>query len=144
MPDLSITIPGPPVGWQRAAPNRFGGKTNREKTRKHEQAIRSAAVMAAVHARVRIPIPVDVPVRVDVEAYCKRPKAYQGPVGAHRRISGGYPDRDNITKAVLDGLQGTRSELGLLTDDRQVDCGETRRFCCGLGEQPRTVIRVRW
>lgn len=74
-------------------------------------AIRGAAG-AAIHDRQ-----IDVPVAIGIEFYFPRPKAAKNRLYPHMRSVG---DIDKLCRAVLDGLQPTKTEHGPLLDDSLV------------------------
>jgi Holliday junction resolvase RusA-like endonuclease len=128
---LRITVPGVPVPWGRSGLRVVAGHAQSytpAKTRSHEAWVR----LHAIEAMAGKPgFPIDGPVGMTLTFYLTRPPS--------RRKRDLYPDRkpdlDNLTKAVLDGLE----KAGVFTNDsRIVGCASRKVY----GEPPRTEIEV--
>ena len=82
---------------------------NNQKCKKWERAIRAAWL-----AEYGNPETLDEPVSVHLTFYLKRPQTPRWSVPAVK------PDIDKLTRAVLDGLQETKKDAGLIKDDSRV------------------------
>lgn len=135
---IQFTVPGEPQGMARP---RFTVRRGRGKifaqayTPQKSQAYKQ---QVELFARAWMPaVPWDGPVRLDIDAYLERPQRLlkksspAGPVWCTTK-----PDRDNIEKAVLDAL----TNAGLWNDDKQVCCGEVRKFFVAIDSKPGLVI----
>ena len=133
--DLRFTIPLPPTPKGRPRAAVVAGRARLytpTATRSFEAAV---AIVAAAHYRGPA---IDEPVRVDILCVLARPKRLQ-----RRKDPAGLvwaaikPDRDNLAKAVLDGLSG------IWRDDCIVVAGETLKAYAELDGRPRVEVRVR-
>lgn len=103
LPDLTFTIPGPPVGKQRTRSGIHSAKHHTpKKTRDYEKYIASCALAALcrvgiVHLSI---YPTSKQVYLDLKIY---------------HANARKPDSDNVVKAIADGLTGV-----LWRDDRHV------------------------
>ena len=111
---LQFKVPGEPRGKGRPRFTRTGRAYTDEKTAAYENLVR-----LAFDQKYQTWEPTKNPVKVDIIARCAPPKSW-----SERKKGRAYkdeirkvtkPDCDNITKAVLDGLNGTAWE-----DDSQV------------------------
>lgn len=142
MGDLRFTVVGEPIAWQRARARRGGGYHN---TARHELGRRR---VAAACSRWAGEIAAGDPVEVAIDYIYPRPRRLRRRADPMARLpKPTRPDRDNLDKLVLDGLQLG----GLLHDDGQVWSGVSRKWYAAiisrrpaLTEVSRTVIRVRW
>lgn len=109
---LTFSAPGNPIpkGSMRHIGN--GRMVDQTKTKPWMNSVRSAALLAAQEAGIDQMI--DVPVSVYIEFYFPRPAAAKNRLYPHKRSVG---DIDKLSRAVLDALQPTRAERGVLTDD---------------------------
>lgn len=119
----TFTIQGPPVAWQRATPIP-GRCVTPAKTRRHEGVVHQLAVAAGVRAGKG-------PCRVTVEAFFADLSAM---------------DLDNVMKAVLDGLVGSKkipaAQRTVLADDRWTVVREQVSRGALDAANPRTVVTV--
>lgn len=108
-----IKVEGIPIpkGSMRHIGN--GRMVDQTKTKPWMSAIRKAA-LAVRSSRTDI---IDVPVAVGIEFYFPRPKAAKNRLYPHMRSVG---DIDKLSRAVLDALQPSKTEPGLLADDSLV------------------------
>ena len=130
---VEISIPGQPVAWGRARISRSGMLYTPQKTRKHENMVKSYAQVAMNGA-----LPFGGPVRVIIESFMAIPKSWsirkvsRAVFGEIKPIT--RPDLDNITKAILDALNQT-----VFVDDSQVvEISATKHYAI----LPSTEIRV--
>lgn len=128
-----IVIPGAPKGRQDPQAVSFGGVTRlvqRKQTRTYEATV--AGVVGAAMAGSPL---IDQPVRLDILAVFPRPGRLAG-----ARESGGLilyaarPDRDNIEKAVQDGLRA------VWRDDYLVAMGTTVKAYAERDGVPRLEL----
>lgn len=109
---LFINVEGMPIpkGSMRHIGN--GRMVDQTKTKPWMNAVRSAALLEAKEQGITEMI--DVPVSVFIEFCFPRPMAAKNRLYPHKRSVG---DIDKLSRAVLDALQPTRTERGILTDD---------------------------
>lgn len=109
---LVIHVEGMPIpkGSMRHVGN--GRMVDQTKTKPWMKAVRTAALTEASARGITEMI--DVPVSVFIEFYFPRPAAAINRLYPHKRSVG---DIDKLSRAVLDALQPTRTEKGILTDD---------------------------
>lgn len=123
---LSFSVEGMPIpkGSMKHIGN--GRMVDQTKTKPWMKEIRKAALLeAAVKARAEI----DVPVGVFIEFYFPRPLAAKNRMYPHKRSVG---DIDKLSRAVLDALQPTKTEPGVLADDSLVvDLSAHKRYSGG-------------
>lgn len=112
---LIIHVSGIPVpkGSMRHIGN--GRMIDQTKVKPWMNSIRSASLLAA--QRDGFTEMIDVPVSVFIEFYFPRPLAAKNRLYPHKRSVG---DIDKLSRAVLDALQPTKTERGILTDDALV------------------------
>lgn len=111
---LSFSVQGTPIpkGSMRHVGN--GRMVDQTKTKPWMKAIREAALLElAIKAKEQIEVPVDV----FIEFYFVRPMAAKNRLYPHKRSVG---DIDKLSRAVLDALQPTKTEPGVLADDSLV------------------------
>lgn len=120
---LVIHVAGQPIpkGSMRHIGN--GRMIDQTKTKPWMNSVRSAALSAARVAGIEGMI--DVPVSVYIEFYFPRPAAAKNRLYPHKRSVG---DIDKLSRAVLDALQPTRTERGVLTDDAIVVALNAQKF----------------
>ena len=148
-PLVTFIVPGsPPIARRVRAGRRRGSKRiqiyQADETVADEQRVADAA------RRSGVLLPIDVPLRVDVVAVFDRPASRPRSVPAEvwrtgRRVSRpATPDRDNVDKAVLDGMQvrGRFEARGMLANDGQAADGRVRKVWAAKGEEPHTVVTV--
>lgn len=135
---LLLTIPGRVQAWERTGGN-GARRYTRPKSAAYKRLIATVA-RAAMAGRE----PFAGPVRVDWIAAFARPKRRPAEVppeawrtGA-RVVRTGTPDRDNIDKAILDGLT-TAQVWG---DDAAVVSGEIAKVYAARGEGAHVEVRV--
>lgn len=80
---------------------------------------------------------IDVPCMVEVEFRFARPASARNRLYPHLRSVG---DIDKLSRAVLDALQGTKTEAGLLTDDSLVVDLVARKRYLDYGEPGATIM----
>lgn len=129
---IEFTIPGRPYAKKRHRVGSIGGKArafNPEENRSFEQKV-------AEIARPHFPAPIEGPVRLRIVAYFEIPASWS----KRRREAalGGYhtqkPDRDNLEKAIQDGLNRIAWR-----DDGQVADG---RCVKRWGQYAETIVQV--
>lgn len=113
--DIIMRVAGMPIpkGSMRHIGN--GRMIDQTKTKPWMKAIRTAALTQA--SELGVTEMIDVPVSVFIEFYFPRPAAAKNRIYPHKRSVG---DIDKLSRAVLDALQPTRTEKGILTDDSLV------------------------
>jgi len=114
LPILTFDVEGTPVpkGSMRHIGN--GRMVDQTKTKPWMKAIRQAALLEAAIKSVGI---IEVPVSVVVMFHFPRPLAAKNRLYPHKRSVG---DIDKLSRAVLDALQPTKTEPGVLADDSLV------------------------
>lgn len=95
MSDLFFTLPGRPVPWARA-----GSRSGRRFTRPEVKAYQEQIAWAAKAAGATI---MEGGLVIDINAFWPAPQRKQNLMG---RFRPSIPDIDNITKTVLDALNG--------------------------------------
>jgi Holliday junction resolvase RusA-like endonuclease len=115
-----IVVPGPPVPWARPEQNANGSRRTAKRDKGHRAAI---AYCAATKPKA----PPGVPLHVTLRFYLPRK-------GAEPLAYAAREDVDNLSKAVLDALNGIT-----YADDRLVVSLYAQKFS---SEDPRTEIRV--
>ena len=128
----TIVVYGDPVGWQRPGQGRYGNRFTPPKTRDFEDRIKAAWLTKYG----TFSFPADVPLCVTTLAYFKLPKSWsnrkrQSLLGKPHLQK---PDRDNIDKCILDGLQQVA-----FPDDKAVCSGGVNKY---WDEVPRVEIAV--
>ena len=118
--DINFNVQGKPIpkGSMRHIGN--GRMVDQTKTKPWMNSVRSAALEAAalvVQPGCIAPFIIEVPVSVEIEFYFPRPAAAKNRLYPHKRSVG---DIDKLSRAVLDALQPTRTEIGILMDDSLV------------------------
>lgn len=131
---ITIRVPGPPRGKARPRFTKTGRAYTPAKTKAYEQAIGWAA--RAVHKGE----PIAGPVHVRVIANCPVPKSWPKAKRLDALLGNiphlVKPDIDNVTKAVLDALNGI-----MWRDDSQVALdGAMKRYSA----EPELVVIIRW
>jgi len=147
MSELVFAIPGDPVPWTSTKQNRHTG--NRFLPARQSDAI--AHNVAFINQRLGgedhdLVFAKAVPLSLDCCFFVKRPKGHYG-TGRNAGVlkdwapafPTGKPDRSNLEKMVEDCLVLAR----VMPDDDQVVRGRSEKLYAALGEQPRTVIRIR-
>ena len=81
--------------------------------------------------------PIYGPVRMDVTFVLPFKGTRRKTKPSPRRWHTTKPDRDNLEKALLDALKGT-----VIADDKQVCCGEVRKFIAAADEQPHVDVTI--
>lgn len=111
---LVIQVKGQPIpkGSMKHIGN--GRMVDQTKTKPWMKAIRQASMLEAALQGVGM---IDVPVSVFIEFYFSRPAAAKNRLYPHKRSVG---DIDKLSRAVLDALQPTKTEPGVLADDALV------------------------
>lgn len=118
--ELDFTVQGVPVpkGSMRHIGN--GRMIDQTKTKPWMNSVRSASLEAAalvIEKGSIAPFIIEVPVSVDIVFYFPRPAAAKNRLYPHKRSVG---DIDKLSRAVLDALQPSRTEIGILMDDSLV------------------------
>lgn len=111
---LVINAEGTPVpkGSMRHVGN--GRMVDQTKTKPWMKAVRTAANLEAAIKGIGV---IDVPVSVFIEFYFRQPMSDKNRLYPHKRSVG---DIDKLSRAVLDALQPTKTEPGILADDSLV------------------------
>lgn len=111
---LVIQVEGMPIpkGSMKHIGN--GRMVDQTKTKPWMKAIRQASMLEAALRGTGM---IDVPVSVFIEFYFPRPLAAKNRLYPHKRSVG---DIDKLSRAVLDALQPTKTEPGVLADDSLV------------------------
>ena len=147
MEPVKLIILGEPVGKQRPRKSfKLKGLYTPAETQRYEARVRSLAIMANKD--------VDIPLIVDIKAVFGVPKSY-GKKKKLECLNGTIPptkkpDKDNIEKIILDGLNPLskvnkethkRAEVipGFYLDDKQVVGGETVKV---YGNTPRVEVTI--
>lgn len=144
-----LIIPGRPFGKERPRKAKFlQGLYTPAKTLKYEAYIREIAT--------KLTRMYPGPVKVDITAVFEVPKSYskkrRQACLEGKEMPTKKPDKDNIEKIVLDGLNPLyrlnkrthKKELvkeGLYLDDKQVVAGETKKI---YGEEPRVEVVIQY
>lgn len=113
--NIDFTVTGKPIPKGSMRPIGNGRMVDQTKTKPWMKAVRTAAGLEAV--RMGIVDMIDVPVRVEIKFYFPRPAAAKNRLYPHKRSVG---DIDKLSRAVLDALQPTKTEAGILADDALV------------------------
>ena len=111
---LVVSVTGKPIPKGSMKPignNRMVDQTN---TKPWMKAIRKASLLEAALLGIG---PIEVPVEVFIEFYFQRPASAKNRLYPHKRSVG---DIDKLSRAVLDALQPTKTEPGVLADDALV------------------------
>ncbi len=128
---ITITIPGPPMAWQRRVATKTGHSFTPKKTRAYEALVSFTAQSQGVS-------PLRGPVSLSLEFFLPRPKRLmrkkdpEGPVSCAVK-----PDIDNLTKAIIDGLNGVA-----YADDRQVVHVTARKHYHEKQGEPRVEVTI--
>ena len=120
---LAFTARGVPIpkGSMKHIGN--GRMVDQTKTKPWMKAIRQASMLEAAIKGVGT---IEVPVSVFIEFYFPRPLAAKNRLYPHKRSVG---DIDKLSRAVLDALQPTKTEPGVLADDSLVvDLSAHKRY----------------
>lgn len=126
LPILSFDVEGQPIpkGSMKHIGN--GRMVDQTKTKPWMKAVRQAAMLEAALKGVGM---IDVPVSVIVMFHFPRPLAAKNRLYPHKRSVG---DIDKLSRAVLDALQPTKTEPGVLADDSLVvDLMAFKRYADG-------------
>lgn len=124
---ITISVQGIPIpkGSMKHIGN--GRMVDQTKTKPWMKAIRTAAGLEA--GRMGLVDEIQVPVSVYIEFYFPRPAAAKNRMYPHKRSVG---DIDKLSRAVLDALQPTKTEPGVLADDSLVvDLSAHKRYTAG-------------
>jgi crossover junction endodeoxyribonuclease RusA len=113
-PILSFGALGMPIpkGSMRHIGN--GRMIDQTKTKPWMKAVREAAMLEAALQGIGM---IEVPVSVVIQFHFPRPVAAKNRLYPHKRSVG---DIDKLSRAVLDALQPTKTEPGVLADDALV------------------------
>lgn len=133
---VTIVVMGEPVAKARPRASSFGGFVRiytPKKSAKYEQAVRSAALRVLDPQR-SLDGPIAVRIEFVTEVPASWPKYKRAAAFAQQLYPTGKPDLDNLTKSILDALNGVAFK-----DDAQItDLTLTKRY--GLG--PCAIIRL--
>ena len=138
---LLIRINGMPQGKARPRFTKDGRAYTPQKTRRYEEAVREAALLAA-QAQGFVKHDKDTPLEACVTAWFPVPASWPKKKRA-AALSGalyptGKPDADNIAKAVLDAANGIAFH-----DDRQiVSLTVRKRYTFRDDDSPRVVVHI--
>ena len=129
---VEFTIPGNPVGWQRAGHSRKNGRCYTQGNTRQQENL--AAICFRRQCAVRFPE--KSAIRMTVTAYLSIPKSASG-VKRGKMLAGKIlptvkPDWDNIGKLISDALNGVA-----YADDKTVT---DARVIKAYSENPRTVV----
>nr|DAD96061.1 MAG TPA: Endodeoxyribonuclease RusA [Myoviridae sp. ctpjm1]DAQ10774.1 MAG TPA: Endodeoxyribonuclease RusA [Caudoviricetes sp.] len=138
---LLIRINGMPQGKGRPRFTKQGRTYTPQKTRRYEEAVRGAAMLAA-RAQGFVKHDDDTPLEACISAWFPIPASWPKKKREAARSGALYPvvkpDADNIAKAVLDALNGIAFH-----DDRQVvSCTVRKRYTFRDDDTPRVVVHV--
>lgn len=138
---LLIRINGMPQGKGRPRFTKQGRTYTPQKTRRYEEAVRGAAMLAA-RAQGFVKHDDDTPLGACISAWFPIPASWPKKKREAARSGALYPvvkpDADNIAKAVLDALNGIAFH-----DDRQVvSCTVRKRYTFRDDDTPRVVVHV--
>lgn len=129
---IEVRIPGKPFGKKRHRVGTVGGKArafNPAENRSFEQTV-------AALAQPLFPAPIEGPVKLRIVAIFEIPKSWSKKRQA--AAIGGYhtqkPDRDNVEKAVQDGL----NRIAWLDDSQVADGRCVKRW----GRYAETIVQV--
>lgn len=144
---VTFTVDGPPPLARRVRAARRGKGIHIHQT---DETIADEQRVSEAARRAGVMLPGDVPLRVDVLAVYERPQARPKAVPVEVWRTGqrvarpAYPDRDNMDKAVLDGMQmrGRWEPRAVLVNDSQVAAGFLSKVWAAVGEEPRTIVTV--
>ena len=130
---LTVTIPGPIQAWQRAGRSKNGGHFTQPATRAAKRSIGWHAVQQVGQHCLQGALAVRLDVAMAVPAAWSAKRRAEALAGAVKPAV--KPDVDNLSKTILDALNGV-----LWRDDAQVvDLHITKRYAA----EPQTVITVR-
>lgn len=137
---IKFTVPGEPKGKGRPRFNTYTKATYTTKADKLREAnIRYYARHAYPHD------PIDEPCAVEIVAYFPVRKSYTKKrikaCLSGEELPAKKPDVDNISKQVLDGLNPSKTQLGLYTDDKLVVKHSVTKI---YDKDPRLEITVTW
>ena len=138
---LLSRINGMPQGKGRPRFTKQGRTYTPQKTRRYEEAVRGAAMLAA-RAQGFVKHDDDTPLEACISAWFPIPASWPKKKREAARSGALYPvvkpDADNIAKAVLDALNGIAFH-----DDRQVvSCTVRKRYTFRDDDTPRVVVHV--
>lgn len=139
MSNLQFVIDGPPHGKARPRITRSGHAYTPENTRKYEKLIRDIASLAAYSQGWKI---TDEAVAVSICARFPIPESWTK-IKKQKALSGELhpvkkPDSDNITKAVLDAMNGI-----VYKDDVQVIDIRVIKQYCTTGQRPGVDVEIK-
>jgi len=143
----TFEIPGPATAKQsfKYAVDKESGKVRKYTDSKVANYEGLVTMCATPHAP---PAPLDGAVWVEILALFPRPSKFTDRYKDGRLKNGAVegrmpypqkPDREQIEKAINDGLQ--RAGFG---DDKQFTDGPTTKRYVAIGEQARSIVTVRW
>lgn len=128
---IQFSVGGVPIpkGSMRHIGN--GRMVDQTKVKPWMSLIRKAAIEVARGQTIELPC------SVEVEFRFARPASARNRLYPHLRSVG---DIDKLSRAVLDALQGTKTEIGLLSDDSLVVDLIARKRYLDYGEPGATII----
>ena len=127
---MKFTIPGKPVAKQSFRFTKSGRKYKDAKVTNYENLVRFYADSVFGH-------PLEGPIEVTLVAYwpSKKPDRKKHPRPAELKTT--KPDADNISKAVLDGLNGIA-----FRDDAQIVRLAVEKWHAAQGDAPRVEVEI--
>lgn len=138
---LLIRINGMPQGKGRPRFTKQGRTYTPQKTRRYEEAVRGAAMLAA-RAQGFVKHDDDTPLEACISAWFPIPASWPKKKREAARSGALYPvvkpDADNIAKAVLDALNG----IAFHEDRQVVSCTVRKRYTFRDDDTPRVVVHV--
>lgn len=142
---ITLRIPCVPVAQPRIKATSRGGHAavytpttirNSDGTKKPHPIVLFKATLRQVASAAYMGASLEGPLLVNVVAVFPRPKLPRS-AGSGRLRHTKKPDRDNLDKAILDGLRGI-----IFRDDRQVCDGRIVKVVAAVGEQPHVEIEI--
>lgn len=144
MTDLTFTVPGELVSWQRNRIGRSGRPIRDEKGKAYRAAVATLARVAMGRNRALrgLQAPFSVSVVAVYPRPAKRPPVVPGDVWSlgcrvYRRTETG-PDADRIAGHILDGMK----DAGVYVDDGVVTRLEVVKVWAAVGERPCAEVSV--
>ena len=138
---LLIRINGIPQGKGRPRFTKGGKAYTPQKTRRYEEAVRGAAMLAA-QAQGFVKHDDDTPLEACISAWFPIPASWPKKKRAAARSGALYPvvkpDADNLAKAILDALNG----IAYRDDKQVVSCAVRKRYTFRDDDTPRVVVHI--
>ena len=138
---LLIRINGIPQGKGRPRFTKGGKAYTPQKTRRYEEAVRGAAMLAA-QAQGFVKHDDDTPLEACISAWFPVPASWSKKKRAAAMAGDIYPtakpDADNLAKAILDALNG----IAYRDDKQVVSCTVGKRYTFRDDDTPRVVVHI--